>query len=121
MIGVLWDVLHSKTPTKTYITKKSAELQNQPVPDLDLKIGGGGVSRPLKKAGLRSPKDYFRPIGPQVALKKGGRSPGSAKVNYDLSKQDHTQPRSFSDFSSLSSNLNLQGEKIRSKSLGEDG
>ena len=42
MIGVLWDVLHSKTPTKTYITKKSAELQNQPVPDLDLKIGVGG-------------------------------------------------------------------------------
>ena len=42
MIGVLWDVLHSKTLTKTYITKKSAELQNQPVPDLDLKIAGGG-------------------------------------------------------------------------------
>ena len=37
MIGVLWDVLHSKERTK-----KSAELQNQPVPDLDLKIGGGG-------------------------------------------------------------------------------
>ena len=126
IIGVLWDVLHSKMLTKTYMTKKSAELQNQPVPDLDLKIGGGGgVSRPLKKAGLRSPKDCFRPIGPRVALKKEGRppgpSPGSAKVNYDLSKQDHTQPRSFSDFSSLSSNLNLQGEKIRSKSLGEDG
>ena len=42
MIGVLWDVLHSKTLTKTYMTKTSAELQNQPVPDLDLKIGVGG-------------------------------------------------------------------------------
>ena len=41
MIGVQWDVLHSKTLTKTYMTEKSAELQNQPVPDLDLKIVPG--------------------------------------------------------------------------------
>ena len=43
IIGVLWDVLHSKTLTKTYMTKTSAELQNQPVPDLDLKIVGGVI------------------------------------------------------------------------------
>ena len=36
MIGVLLNILHSKTLTKTYMTKKSVELQNQPVPDLDL-------------------------------------------------------------------------------------
>ena len=42
MIGVLLNILHSKTLTKTYMTKKSVELENQPVPDLDLKIRGGG-------------------------------------------------------------------------------
>ena len=64
MIGVLLNILHSKTLTKTYMTKKSVELENQPVPDLDLKIrgwGGGGerLSRPLDKAGPRSPKKFF--------------------------------------------------------------
>ena len=117
MIGVLWDVLHSKTLTKTYMTKTSAELQNQPVPDLDLKIGGGGVSRPLKKGGAPVSKRFFSAHQASGCPKKRGApppgpSPGSAKVNYDLSKQDHSQPRSFSDFSSLCSNVNLQGEKL---------
>ena len=79
MIGVLWDVLHSKTLTKTYMTEKSAELQNQPVPDLDLKIVPGS-SRPLNKAGPRSQKNFFRPFGPQVALKKVGGGGGAPRV-----------------------------------------
>ena len=65
MIGVLWDVLHSKTLTKTYMTKTSAELQNQPVPDLDLKIGegGGGIQTIKKRRGSGLQKIFFGPSG----------------------------------------------------------
>ena len=75
MIGVLWDVLHSKTLTKTYMTKTSAELQNQPVPDLDLKIGGGGVSRPEKKGGAPVAKTFFSAQRASGCPKKRGAPP----------------------------------------------
>ena len=74
MIGVLWDVLHSKTLTKTYITKKSAELQNQPVPDLDLKIAGGGIQT-LKKGGAPVSKRVFSAHQASGCPKKRGAPP----------------------------------------------
>ena len=85
MIGVLLNILHSKTLTKTYMTKKSVELENQPVPDLDLKIRGGGggrLSRPLDKAGPRSPKNFFP--GLMLPLKKGGAAPQASFLDLPL-------------------------------------
>ena len=76
MIGVLWDVLHSKMLTKTYMTKKSAELQNQPVPDLDLKIGGGGGIQTLKKGGAPVSKRLFSAHRASGCPKKRGAPPG---------------------------------------------
>ena len=53
------------------------------VPDPDLVIRGEGwSSRPLYKRGVRSPKNFFRPFGPQFALKiRAARPPGSATAN----------------------------------------
>ena len=46
------------------------------VPDPDPEIrGGGGSSRPWDKGGARSPKNIFRPFGPQFGLNIRGTGP----------------------------------------------
>ena len=47
------------------------------VPELDLEIRGARSSRPLDKGGGgRSPKENFRPFGPQFGLKMRGGGGG---------------------------------------------
>ena len=48
---------------------------NSAVPDPDLGIKGAWSSRPLDSGGERSPKNVFRPFGPQFGLKIRGRVP----------------------------------------------
>ena len=54
---------------------------NKSVPDLDLEIKGAPVIQTLGKGAARSPKEFFRPFGPQFGLKirgggRGGGLPG---------------------------------------------
>ena len=43
--------------------------------DPAIRGGGGGLGRPLDKWGARSPKNFFRPFGPQFGLKVSGADP----------------------------------------------
>ena len=52
---------------------------NKSVPDLDLEIKGAPVIQTLGKGAARSPKEFFRPFGPQFGLKiRGGGGGGRA-------------------------------------------
>ena len=105
------DTKDTKEQVETYRIGKITILAhegNKSVPDLDLEIKGAPVIQTLRKGAARSPKEFFRPFGPQFGLKirgggKGGRAPWAPPLDPPLDFVAVTYDFCMNFFSLLSS------------------
>ena len=77
------DTKDTKEQVETYRIGKITILShegNKSVPDLDLEIKGAPVIQTLRKGAARSPKEFFRPFGPQFGLKIRGGGGGAGSL-----------------------------------------